>query len=474
MNACDIVIIGGGPAGLAAAESAFKAGVTDIMILERDSRLGGILNQCIHNGFGLHTFREELTGPEYASRYERKIRELGIPYSTETMVTDLGTDESGDKLITCMNRQRGMYRIKARALILAMGCRERPRGAVNTPGYRGAGVFSAGTAQLYVNIHGYMPGKTVVIVGSGDIGLIMARRMTLEGAKVRMVVEIMDHSGGLKRNIIQCLNDFGIPLKLSHTVTEIRGKDRVEGVVVASVDERRRPIPGTEEYVECDTVLYSVGLIPENELTRKLGAGIDDKTGGPVVKADLELSIPGVFACGNVLHVHDIVDHVSEESAHAGENAAAYIRDGRVPEGAGGYVDSEEKNVYRPGENEDRLTCIMCPNGCELTAVKDDDGKVKVSGNRCPKGVRYATEELTAPRRIVTTTVKLEGGGIEALPVKTDRTIPKDKISDVIKELTGVSVTVPVSTGDVIIHDIAGTGADIIAGTDITADTDID
>ncbi|MCR5746263.1 MAG: FAD-dependent oxidoreductase [Lachnospiraceae bacterium] len=467
MKTYDIVIIGGGPAGLAAAEAAYKKGVTDILILERDSRLGGILNQCIHNGFGLHTFREELTGPEYAARYEQKIDELKIPYELSTMVTDLSYSKDGVKTVTCMNKDKGMYKIGAKALILAMGCRERARGSMNTPGYRGAGIFSAGTAQLYVNIEGYMPGKKAVIVGSGDIGLIMARRMTLEGAEVKMVVEIMDHSGGLKRNIVQCLNDYNIPLKLSHSVVDIRGKDRVEGVVVAAVDDKLKPVPGTEEYVECDTVLYSVGLIPENELTRKLGAKINEKTNGPEVENSLELSVPGVFACGNVLHVHDIVDHVSEEAVNAGNNAADYILKGAVSKEAKGYVESEEKNVYRPGENEDKMTCIMCPNGCNLTAVKNPDGTVSVSGNLCPKGVKYATEELTAPRRTVTTTVKISGAEVAALPVKTSVTIPKEKINDVIGELRGLTVHSPVRVGEVIKADVAGTGADIVACANI-------
>ena len=270
----DIAVIGGGPAGLAAAEAAYKAGVKDILILERDFRLGGILNQCIHNGFGLHTFREELTGPEYACRYIDRIGETGIDHALNTMVTDLKRNPDGSKTITAMNRDEGIVRIKTKAVVLAMGCRERPRGAMNTPGYRGAGIYSAGTAQLYVNIQGQMPGRKVVIVGSGDIGLIMARRMTLEGAEVKMVVEIMGHSGGLKRNIVQCLRDYDIPLRLSHTVTDIRGKERVEAVLVSEVDENLKPVKGTEELVECDTVLYSVGLIPENELTLKMGAAL--------------------------------------------------------------------------------------------------------------------------------------------------------------------------------------------------------
>ena len=448
---------------MGAAEAAYRAGVTDILILERDRRLGGILNQCIHSGFGLHTFREELTGPEYAARYEKMVEETGIACELETMVTDLSAGDEGIKVITCMNKDKGMYRIGAKALILAMGCRERARGSMNTPGYRGAGVFSAGTAQLYVNIEGYMPGRSAVIVGSGDIGLIMARRMTLEGAKVKMVVEIMDHSGGLKRNIVQCLDDFGIPLRLSHTVTEIRGKNRVEGVVVSKVDENLQPIPGSEEYVECDTVLYSVGLIPENELTRKLGADMDERLNAPVTGKDLELCVPGVFACGNALHVHDIVDHVTEEAKHAGENAAAFVKDGKVPEGAAGYVESEEKNVYRPGENEDMMTCIMCPNGCNMKAVKNPDGTVSVTGNLCPRGLQYATIELTAPRRTITSTVKLEGGMVAALPVKTSSTVPKERIEDVMAALRGVTVKAPVKVGDVLIPDVADCGADIVA-----------
>ena len=318
----DIVIIGGGPAGLAAAISARNAGIESILILERDQELGGILNQCIHNGFGLHTFQEELTGPEYADRFIAMVKEQAIAYKLNTMVLDI----SPKKVITAMNRTDGILQIQAGAVILAMGCRERARGALNIPGFRPAGIFSAGTAQRLVNIEGYLPGREVVILGSGDIGLIMARRMTLEGAKVKVVAELMPYSGGLKRNIVQCLDDYGIPLKLSHTIVDIKGKKRLEGITLAQVDETGKPILGTEEEYSCDTLLLSVGLIPENELSKEMGVKLDNITCGPLVNESLETNIPGVFACGNVLHVHDLVDYVSEEAQRAGSNAAKYVK----------------------------------------------------------------------------------------------------------------------------------------------------
>lgn len=360
MKKVGIVIVGGGPAGLAAAVAAKEAGEDNILILERDEELGGILNQCIHNGFGLHTFKEELTGPEYAGRYIERVLELGIEYKLNTMVMDI----SEDKVVTAMNGQDGMFMIQASAVILAMGCRERPRGALNIAGYRPAGIFSAGTAQRLVNIEGYMPGKEVVILGSGDIGLIMARRMTLEGAKVKVVAEVMPYSGGLKRNIVQCLEDYNIPLKLSHTVVNIEGKERIEAVTIAEVDADRKIIEGTSERYTCDTLLLSVGLIPENELSKAAGVELSKITNGPVVNESLETNIPGVFACGNVLHVHDLVDYVSEEAKRAGENTVAFIKGGAIDKKdvkpveirTEGGVRYSVPSFINPGAMEDMLT----------------------------------------------------------------------------------------------------------------------
>lgn len=368
MTTYDLIIIGSGPAGLAAAVSAKKQGIDNLLILERDHEMGGILNQCIHNGFGLHTFQEELTGPEYAQRFIDQAAELEIPYKLNTMVLDISA-EGREKLVTAMNREEGLLTLRSKAVILAMGCRERPRGALHIPGYRPAGIYTAGTAQRLVNMEGYMPGREVVILGSGDIGLIMARRMTLEGAKVKVVAELMPYSGGLQRNIVQCLQDYEIPLKLSHTVVDIQGKERVTGVTLAQVDENRKPIPGTEEFYSCDTLLLSCGLIPENELSGNMGVELSRITSGPVVNESLETNVEGVFACGNVLHVHDLVDYVSEEAGKAGCHAAEYIRQWNMEESK---ADLEEKKtieiqtmggirysvpqMIRPSHMEEKLT----------------------------------------------------------------------------------------------------------------------
>ena len=389
MREYDIVIIGGGPAGLAAAVAARDNGIESILILERDKELGGILNQCIHNGFGLHTFKEELTGPEYAARFEKQVYERNIEYKLNTMVMDI----SHDKVVTAMNRVEGLFEIQAKAVILAMGCRERSRGALNIPGYRPAGIYCAGTAQRLVNMEGFMPGREVVILGSGDIGLIMARRMTLEGAKVKVVAELMPYSGGLKRNIVQCLDDYGIPLKLSHTVVDIRGKERLEGITLAAVDEKGKPIPGTEEDYTCDTLLLSVGLIPENELSNGMGVKMNRVTSGPVVNESLETNIEGVFACGNVLHVHDLVDFVSEEAAAAGKNAARYVKDGRRS-GSGQEIELRAVDGVRY-----TVPCTIHPDRMEDTQiVRFRVGNVY---KNCYIGVYFDDEQVMHRKRPV-------------------------------------------------------------------------
>lgn len=414
MRHYDIVIIGGGPAGLAAAVSAKENGIDRILILERDKELGGILNQCIHNGFGLHTFKEELTGPEYAWRFISKVRKLDIEHKLNTMVMDI----SAGKVITAMNREEGLFEIQAKAVILAMGCRERSRGALNIPGYRPAGIYSAGTAQRLVNMEGLMPGREVVILGSGDIGLIMARRMTLEGAKVKVVAELMPYSGGLKRNIVQCLEDYGIPLKLSHTVVDIKGKERLEGVTLAEVDGKGKPIPGTEEYYPCDTLLLSVGLIPENELSNGMGVEMNPATSGPKVNESLETSVEGVFACGNVLHVHDLVDFVSEEASAAGKHAAAYVQ-------RGGEKKTEGKDIpLCPGEGirytvpgvisvermEEELTVRFRVSGvyrnCYISVYFDD---VRVIHKKRPVVAPGEMEEIRLTRKQLLAYPELDG-----------------------------------------------------------------
>ena len=391
MKQYDIAIVGAGPAGLAAAAAAYDAGAKSIVLIEREAAPGGILNQCIHAGFGLHTFNEELTGPEYAARFIAKVNERGIDMLLSTMVLSIAED----KTITAMNRTDGVFTIKPKAIVLCMGCRERSRGALNIPGFRPAGIYSAGTAQKLVNIMGYMPGREVVILGSGDIGLIMARRMTLEGAKVKVVAELMPYSGGLKRNIVQCLDDFGIPLKLSHTVVDIRGRERVEGVTIAEVGADLKPIAGTEEYYPCDTLLLSCGLIPENELSRGMGVGMHPVTGGPIVNESLETDIEGVFSAGNALHVHDLVDYVSEEAAAAGRNAAKYALGEstasssaeRIKIELAGGIRYAVPSVIDPAKVEENLTVRMRVGGI----MKNKRLCVFINGNK----------ELARPRQIM-------------------------------------------------------------------------
>lgn len=398
----DIVIIGGGPAGLAAAVSARKSGAGSVLILERDKELGGILNQCIHNGFGLHTFKEELTGPEYADRYAKQVKEENIPFLLSTIVVDIRMEE-GKKLVTAMNKEDGLFEVEAEAVILAMGCRERPRGALNIPGYRPAGIYSAGTAQRFVNMEGRMPGKEVVILGSGDIGLIMARRMTLEGAKVKAVAELMPYSGGLKRNIVQCLEDYGIPLKLSTTVVDIRGKERVEGVTLARVDGHLKPIPGTEEEIPCDTLLLSCGLVPENELSIGMGVKLNPVTNGPLVNECLETNLPGVFACGNVLHVHDLVDYVSQEAAAAGKYAAEYVREKKEQDNAlaeddqGGGDKGLAENVK---ENQNSSLAEDARESLDNSTGDEKEAKEKAIPILGENGVRYTVPSYIRPEHM--------------------------------------------------------------------------
>ena len=458
----DLIVIGGGPAGLAAACAAWERGLRKILLAERDRELGGILNQCIHNGFGLHYFKEELTGPEYARRFIEQLADTGVEVRLDTMVLEV----TPERQVHMVGRDTG-YRVEeAKSIILAMGCRERTRGAIAIPGTRPAGVLTAGAAQRYVNMEGWLPGRRAVVLGSGDIGLIMARRMTLEGAKVLACVELMPRSRGLARNIVQCLRDYDIPLLLSHTVTDIRGRERVEQVVVSRVDSERRPIPGTEMIFDCDTLLLSVGLIPENELTRQAGIEMDPRTGGARVRENMETSLHGVFACGNAAHVHDLVDHVTTESRRAGAAAARYVLAGCVSEEAGeaSFHQARSAALGDAGDVDGRtvLVCTVCPRGCRLVADTSGGG-FAVMGNGCSRGIDYARAEVTCPTRVVTSTVRCDGGAHPRCPVKTDRPVPKSMIPQVMAALDGICAAAPVHVGQVLLADVCGTGAAIVA-----------
>ncbi len=458
----DLIVIGGGPAGLAAACAAWERGLRKILLAERDRELGGILNQCIHNGFGLHYFKEELTGPEYARRFIEQLADTGVEVRLDTMVLEV----TPERQVHMVGRDTG-YRVEeAKSIILAMGCRERTRGAIAIPGTRPAGVLTAGAAQRYVNMEGWLPGRRAVVLGSGDIGLIMARRMTLEGAKVLACVELMPRSRGLARNIVQCLRDYDIPLLLSHTVTDIRGRERVEQVVVSRVDGGHRPIPGTEMIFDCDTLLLSVGLIPENELTRQAGIEMDPRTGGARIRENMETSLHGVFACGNAAHVHDLVDHVTTESRRAGAAAARYVLAGCVSEEAGeaSFHQARSAALGDAGDVDGRtvLVCTVCPRGCRLVADTSGGG-FAVMGNGCSRGIDYARAEVTCPTRVVTSTVRCRGGAHPRCPVKTDRPVPKSMIPQVMAALDGICAAAPVHVGQVLLADVCGTGAAIVA-----------
>ena len=450
----DIVVIGGGPGGLAAAISAHKNG-SKVCLIEREAKLGGILKQCIHDGFGLEYFKEKLAGPEYAQRFIDEFNSLNIECYVQTFVTKINKNDNG--FILNLVSQNGIEDIESKAIIFATGCRERTARQVSIHGTRPAGIFTAGNCQNYVNILGEKTSNKCVILGSGDIGLIMARRLTLEGAKVLGVYEAMPHPSGLVRNIQQCLNDFNIPLYLSTTVTKVFGKDRVEAVEISKVDDKFNPIKGSEEIIECDTLIVSVGLIPENELVSTLDVEIDPMTKGPVCDQNYMTSIPGIFSCGNCFHVYDLADNVTKSGLDAGKYASEYVN-GTLKQKDKFVVEIPKKKAIDPN----KLICIGCPNGCELD-VKQENGEIIVTGNKCPRGVEFAKTELTHPTRSITSSVKTTFKETPVLSVRTSGEIPKEKIFDVIKQINSVVLDKHIKVGDIVIENVLDLGVDIVA-----------
>ena len=459
---CDVLVIGGGPAGLAAAIAAHDAGA-NVLLIEREQRLGGILKQCIHDGFGLVRFKEKLSGPEYAERFIDEFEEKGIDALLRTFVTDVHPADGGFEAVVV--NHEGMQTIWTKSIVLATGCRERTAKQVSIHGTRPAGVFTAGTAQNFINLCGQLPTKKCVILGSGDIGLIMARRLTLEGAEVEGVYEVKPTPSGLTRNIHQCLYDFDIPLHLSHTVTRVFGEDRLTGVEIAKVDENMTPIPGTEFHVDCDALILSVGLIPENEIAEQLGVELDPRTRGPACDTNHMTSVPGVFSCGNSLQVFDLVDYVSTSGEAAGTSAAAYAA-GTLEPSKGPLPPTP---LAEPAKDLDpnAIVCITCPRGCVMKVEKADDGTITVTGNSCPRGELFAQQELTAPKRTICSTVATTFPDTPVLPVRVSTDIPKDRIFDVMNAINDVCVTTPVKRNDVLIRDVLGTGADVIVTSDL-------